>query len=394
MINIGADAADSEDLKLKKSLMVLCTFPFIFTGFIWGLMYTSFGEPLAGWIPISYAIVSGLSIIYFGISRRFEVFRFSQLFLILLLPFFLMLSLNGFVTGSGVLLWSLLCPMGAMLFDKPVNGLRWFVGFIILVIISGLVQLKMGHESRLTPFHINLFFSINFIGVGSLIFLMVYYFVQRKNLYQERSELLLLNILPKEMVNILRDEHRTVVNYFEQSSILFADVVNFTSMSATMAPEELLELLNEVFSTFDKLVEKHGLEKIKTIGDCYMVASGVPVKRNDHAEAITEMALEMRDYAIHNEFKGKKLHFRIGINSGPVIAGVIGQKKFSYDLWGDAVNTASRMESHGEADTVQISQSTYDLIKDKFNCVSRGVAQVKGKGEMRIWAVENKKNQN
>jgi guanylate cyclase len=244
----------------------------------------------------------------------------------------------------------------------------------------------------LSAFQINLFFVINFVGVGMLIFLMVYYFVQRKNVYQERSELLLLNILPKEIVDVLREEYRTVVDYYDHASILFADLVNFTTISATMTPKELLELLNEVFTSFDKMAEKYGLEKIKTIGDCYMVASGVPSARVDHAEALTVMALDMRDYIVNQPVNGKKLHLRIGINSGPVVAGVIGHKKFSYDLWGDAVNTASRMESHGEVDTIQISQTTYELIKDSFNCISKGAIQVKGKGAMNIWSVISKRN--
>jgi guanylate cyclase len=164
-------------------------------------------------------------------------------------------------------------------------------------------------------------------------------------------------------------------------------VVDFTPMSADMSPVELVELLNEVFSHFDGLVEKYELEKIKTIGDCYMVASGIPRPRADHAQAVTHMGLEILRFVETGRFRGRKLTFRIGINSGPVVAGVIGQKKFSYDLWGDAVNTASRMESQGISNHIQITRATYELIKEDFRCQPQKPIHIKGKGEMEIWHV-------
>ncbi len=221
---------------------------------------------------------------------------------------------------------------------------------------------------------------------------MVFYFVGQKNIFQEKSEALLLNILPKEIAAILKKEPRIIADHFEGASILFADVVNFTPLSETMTPTELVELLNEVFSHFDLLVEKYGLEKIKTIGDCYMVASGVPRPHAEHAEALTAMALEMRDYVNQHEFCGHKLTFRIGMNSGPVVAGVIGRKKFIYDLWDDAVNTASRMESNGQEGMIQITRATYELVKDNFLCEPCGMVNVKGKGEMEVWFVTGQKN--
>jgi guanylate cyclase len=151
-------------------------------------------------------------------------------------------------------------------------------------------------------------------------------------------------------------------------------------------------MLNEVFSHFDLLVEKHGLEKIKTIGDCYMVASGVPRPRTDHAKALVALALEMDDFVSQREICGHKLSFRMGLNSGPVVAGVIGRKKFIYDLWGDAVNTASRMESHGQGGKIQITRATYELVKDDFVCEPQGTVNVKGKGNMSVWFVTGPKN--
>ena len=387
VVQIGMDPNDDDDIRLRKSLLVVSALPFAFAGAAWGLMYFLIGEPLAGMIPLSYAVISLLSIFLFGLTRRYHFFRFSQLFLILILPFLLMVTLGGFINGSAVIVWSLICPLGALLFDKPSRAKFWFLAFAGLVAISGFLQPHIGSSNSLPSGIVIFLFVLNLIAVGSLIFLMVFYFVGQKNLFQERSETLLLNILPKEIMAILKNEPRTIADHFDGASILFADVVDFTPLSATMTPDELVELLNEVFSVFDMLVEKYGLEKIKTIGDCYMVASGVPSPRPDHAKTLIEFALEVRDYVSRHEFHGHKLGFRMGVNSGPVVAGVIGTKKFIYDLWGDAVNTASRMESHGQEGIIQITRATYELVKDDFVCEHRGTVKVKGKGDMEVWYV-------
>lgn len=199
---------------------------------------------------------------------------------------------------------------------------------------------------------------------------------------KERSEQLLLNILPAEIADRLkRDESPT--EHFEEVTILFADIVGFTSLSTQLPPMELVSGLNQIFSAFDELTEKHGLEKIKTIGDAYMVVGGLPTPRKDHASAIANMALEMLDYmATVENGLGHSLQIRIGINTGPVIAGVIGIKKFIYDLWGDAVNIASRMESHGQPGYIQVTEATYSYLKDQYILESRGTIPVKGRGEM------------
>jgi len=388
---IGADPHDIESDRLRKSLLVVCTFPFALAAVVWGLLYIAFGEPLAGAIPLCYAGFSMLSILHFGLTHRFQFFRFSQLALILLLPFLLMTTLGGFVSGSGVIVWSMIAPLGAMLFDEPDRALRWFVAFAGLVVLSGVLQFFATSTNHLPPATVTFFSVINLVGVGSLVFMMVYYFVGEKNNFEQKSEALLLNILPQDIVDVLRYKPRTIADYFENASVLFADVVNFTPLSETLTPSELVDMLNDVFSYFDSLAEKYGVEKIKTIGDAYMVAAGVPRPRADHAHVLTRMALEMRDGVRERDFRGHKLAFRIGINSGPVVAGVIGRRKFSYDLWGDTVNTASRMESHGDAGVIQVTRATYELIKDDFACEFRGTVKIKGKGEMEVWCVDGPK---
>ena len=207
---------------------------------------------------------------------------------------------------------------------------------------------------------------------------------------RERSDLLLLNILPEPIAERLKMQPGVIAEQYEQVTVLFADILNFTPLSARITPAEVVALLNEVFSLFDQLAERHGLEKIKTIGDAYMVASGLPTARSDHAHAAAAMALDMLEALRHfNRGRSVPLQIRIGLNSGPVVAGVIGTKKFIYDLWGDTVNTASRMESHSQADTIQITRATYELVCDTFVCESRGTIPVKGKGQMEIWHIRS-----
>ncbi|MGB6169535.1 MAG: adenylate/guanylate cyclase domain-containing protein [Geitlerinemataceae cyanobacterium] len=211
---------------------------------------------------------------------------------------------------------------------------------------------------------------------------------------QEKSERLLLNILPRPIAEELKrsDGNSHIAREFAAVSILFADIVGFTNLSQQISAEELVKLLNEIFSKFDRLTDRYGLEKIKTIGDAYMAVGGIPNPRPDHAEAIADMALAMQhEIEIFNQEYDATLKIRIGINTGSVIAGVIGKKKFIYDLWGDAVNTASRMESHGIADSIQVTDATYQYLKDTFNFEDRGIIQVKGKGDMKTYLLVGRK---
>lgn len=209
---------------------------------------------------------------------------------------------------------------------------------------------------------------------------------QLLDLEKSKSEKLLLNILPGSIAERLKEEASVIAESFDEASILFADIVDFTSISTELSPEHLVNLLNDVFSEFDMLAEKHGLEKIKTIGDAYMVVGGLPARRKDHAEAIARLALDMqRALDELSKTKGKKLMVRIGINSGPVVAGVIGTRKFLYDLWGDTVNVASRMEASGIAGSIQVTESSYQLLRETFDFQDRGSQFIKGKGLMHTY---------
>ncbi len=270
-----------------------------------------------------------------------------------------------------MIIWAALCPLGSLLLEDLRRTLFWIVGFVVLLIMSALLQPYLV-PADLPEAFVTWFFVLNVGGVTAIVFGLLYYFVGRRNFFQQRSEMLLLNILPREISEALKADQRTIAAHYEAASILFADVVEFTPLAAKMKPLQLVDLLNEVFQCFDNLVEKYDLEKIKTIGDCYMVASGVPRSRSDHASALVDLALDMQAAVSQRKFGGHQLCFRIGVNSGPVVAGVIGRKKFIYDLWGEAVNLASRMESHGRSQIIQITRSTHELVKEAFDCEPRG----------------------
>ena len=203
---------------------------------------------------------------------------------------------------------------------------------------------------------------------------------------QEKANKLLLNVLPESIADRLKEEEGAIAEKFDAVTILFADLVNFTCLSTQIMPVALVELLNDIFSRFDELTAAHQLEKIKTIGDAYMVVGGIPLVRSDHAAAIASLALEMQvALAQFNTERHQGFELRIGINTGPVVAGVIGRRKFAYDLWGDTVNVASRMESHGLPGKIQVTEATYLQLKDHYELESRGKIPVKGRGELETY---------
>jgi adenylate cyclase len=209
---------------------------------------------------------------------------------------------------------------------------------------------------------------------------------------RQRAERLLVNILPPVIAEQLKQGQPTIANNFDQVTVLFADLVDFTALSTRVGATELVKLLNHIFSIFDQLVDRYNLEKIKTIGDSYMAAGGIPIARLDHAEAIADLALDMQQSILSTRSdNGEPFQLRIGINSGSVVAGVIGTKKFAYDLWGDTVNVASRMESQGESGRIQVAPSTYELLKDKYLFTERGAIDIKGKGKMNTYWLTGKR---
>jgi guanylate cyclase len=296
--------------------------------------------------------------------------------------------LGGLRESSGVILWSLLAPLGAVALDRPGRAWPWFAAFVATVLLAlGFAEVVRPDGADLPDGFVRTFDVLNIVVVSFVAMLLLVTFARGRDAAQARVETLLLNVLPAEVAQRLQSDPNSIADHFDDASILFADVVDFTPLASGLDAREVVGLLDRLFTSFDELVDRHHVEKIKTIGDCYMVAAGVPTQRRDHAQALAELALEMRECAKSclPEDTGHDVRLRIGISSGPVVAGVIGRRRFLYDLWGDTVNMASRMESHGTPDEIQITRSTWQLVRDDFVTEPIGVVDVKGKGDVETW---------
>jgi guanylate cyclase len=392
---IGADPDDDEDLRQKKALLVLLAILILPVSVVWGSLYLGFGE-IVGVIPFVYFAVSVASLVIFARTRNFHLFLNIQLTDILLTTTTGQMVIGGFLPSGGVALWGILAPLGALVFLEVRDAIRWFAAFVIVFLVTGIAGELLFTDADVPTWFTTTMLALNIVGAGSVAFALLASFAHQRNEAltalrgeQEKSELLLLNILPSSIAERLKADSQTIADHFDAASIVFADVVDFTPLSQRLSPAEMVGVLDRLFSRFDALVERHGLEKIKTIGDAYMAAAGVPLAVPDHARRAALLALDMQEVVVPSPVAdGPGLQLRIGINSGPVVAGVIGTKRFLYDLWGDAVNTASRMESHGTAGEIQITRATYELLKDEFVCRRRGTIPVKGKGEMETWYLE------
>lgn len=296
---------------------------------------------------------------------------------------------GGLLASGLVVIFSLVLVLGSLLAIGIKAAIWWFAAFAAAVVYAVVIPNWVDPIYELSDPTGDAAF--NLIATGILTLAVLAYFVHQRDRLQERSDELLHNILPDEIVSRLKEGSMLIADDFTSASVLFADVVGFTPLSAGMTPAELVGLLDDIFTSFDGFVAELGLEKIKTVGDEYMVAAGVPRARPDHAHAIAALALRIQDHVATNHVRGHRLSLRIGINSGSVTAGVIGTHKFSYDLWGDTVNTASRMESEGVPGSIQVSPATYELIKDEYVCESRGPIRVKGKAEMETYLLISKR---
>ena len=273
----------------------------------------------------------------------------------------------------------------------------WFILFAALAGVSWVLNDQFMGNALPIPRHVkDTFFLMNIMGTACILYAVMRYFQSQKErtlqelaIEQARSEKLLLNVLPQSIANRLKDNDMRIADSHESVTVLFADIVGFTQLTASTSPTELVDLLSQLFSRFDQLAAKHGIEKIKTIGDGYMVVGGAPIHLENHAALVTALALEMFNaLSAFNQETGNNLQMRIGISSGPVVAGVIGTSKFAYDLWGDTVNMASRMEQTALTNSIQLSEATHALIKTGFDFEMRKQVQVKGKGKVNTYMLK------
>jgi adenylate cyclase len=385
LLSIGADRTDSPELRFRKRLLVGIALFILPVAFLWGCLYWVVGEEAVALTPWAYVSGSILSLAVFARNRNFAFLRTAQFLLILAAPALGTIMLGGLDDSSSVMLWSLLAPLGAVAFDRPGRAWPWFAAFVAtLVLVLVLSEVVRPDGANLPDDFVGTFDVLNIVGVSLVAVMLLVTFARGRDTAQARVEALLLNILPEEIAQRLQAEPNAIADHFDDASILFADVVDFTPLASRLDAREVVGLLDRLFTSFDELVDRYQVEKIKTIGDCYMVAAGVPRPRPDHAHALAGLALEMKDCA-RTCLPGSALRLRIGISSGPVVAGVIGRRRFLYDLWGNTVNMASRMESHGIADEIQITRPTWELLRDDFVTEPMGLVDVKGKGEVETW---------
>jgi class 3 adenylate cyclase len=403
--NAGIDPGDSDEQRLNKSLLMFATGLVSVASMLWLVIYWSLGPKLSATLPFAFQILLAGNLAYYIKSGNFNFFRLAQLGLFLFFPFVVQWSIGNFITASGTILWGLLAPVGAILVIGVRESLAWFVAYVVLVALSGFFDFYLADTHALQPSPIPLqtsmvFFALNFIAVSSIVFLLLRFSIQEKQkaqgrleeahrllqAEQDRSERLLLNILPGPVAERLKNSSQTIADGFADVTVMFADIVNFTQVAEGMSPNQVFTMLNRIFSSFDELAERFGLEKIKTIGDAYMVAGGLNQDANDYCVAIGDMALAMRDL-LHDDFtvNAARLEIRIGIGTGPVVAGVVGKKKFIYDLWGDTVNIASRITAEGAPGAIQVDATTYRRLRDSFRFDEPQTIYLKGKGNTQIY---------
>jgi adenylate cyclase len=386
-LSIGADPRDTADERFRKRLLVGVALIILPVALLWGCLYWVIGEQEVALTPWAYAAGSATSLVVFARTRNFAFLRTAQQLLILVAPAAGTVMLGGLDESSSVLLWSLFAPLGAVAFDRPSRAWPWFGAFVATILLAlVLSEVVRPNGADLPSAFVRTFDVLNIVVVSVVALLLLVTFARGREIAQKRVEALLVNVLPAEIAQRLQSDPYSIADHFDDASILFADVVDFTPLSSQLDAREVVGLLDRLFTSFDELVDRYEVEKIKTIGDCYMVAAGVPTRRPDHAHALAGLALEMRECAKtclpEDDYD---LRLRIGISSGPVVAGVIGRRRFLYDLWGDTVNMASRMESHGTPDTIQITRSTFELLRDDFEVEPIGLVEVKGKGEVETW---------
>ena len=402
---LGIRPEDPPALQTGKLILVMATVLVCAAAMGWTLLYSY----LAPQLPLGTALVfQGLllgNLAFFLKNGNFPLFRLTQLGLFMVLPFVAQWRLGNFINGSGISLWGLLGPIGVILVSGVKKSAPWFIAYLLLTLLTGIWDILQtslpGHSPVTIPEATRLiFFTLNFACVSSIAYLMLRFAAQEKDRIQarmedtlhmleqeqERAEALLLNVLPEPVAKRLKYEDATIADGFAEVSVMFVDIVNFTRVAEGLSPQQVFSMLNRIFSSLDELAESFGLEKIKTIGDAYMVAGGLNGDQGPYTQAMAAMALAIQEL-LHRDFDINRMHLevRIGIATGPVVAGVVGKKKFIYDLWGDTVNTASRISSEGSPGNILVDAPTYQRLASQFAFAPAETLELKGKGPVPVY---------
>ena len=376
---------DTDDVRLEKVTIFLVAASCCVAGSIWTAMYyIVFGFGLVSILPFAFVVIVGSAIALCHVTRNHRPLVYVQIICIIYITALIQWSIGSVFDSGLVLVWAFCGPIIALMFFSMKQSIIWLLLYLVNIAISfAFEDFFIRHGHPVSDDTRALFFFMNLSIWSFVVFIFASYFVISAISERAKADGLLLNILPRKTAQVLKSRPGIIAEEYDDASVLFADIVDFTRYAGTVSPDQLVTKLNEIFFRFDELTTRHGLEKIKTIGDAYMVVGGVPEPRPDHTQAIADLALDMLS-AIHEIKKdsGEAFSLRIGIHSGPVVAGVIGKNKFAYDMWGDTVNVASRMESSGTQDTIQVTETVYRTLRDKYQFSEKGIVDIKGKGKM------------
>jgi adenylate cyclase len=401
------DESDSEELRLRKTLLMFASGLMNMAAILWLLIYWWMGLKLPTSVPLGFQVVSAAVLVIYLRTRNFDFFRVAQLSLFLFFPFVIQWSIGSFVSSSGIALLALLAPVGAMVCYGPRESIPWFIAYVVLTALSGAFDffLAKGDDYGIPMKTVAVFFVMNFTIISTMVYLLLRHFVQERDRFEgqlaeqhdlvraerEKSETLLLSILPAHVAERLKHQPGTIADGFADVSVMFADVVNFTRLAEELTPNQVVSFLDEVFTRFDRLTEQHGLDKIKTIGDAYMVVGGLAENRLNYADHVADMALEMIELTRSDpQMRRLGVQLHIGIATGPAIAGVIGATRFIYDLWGDTVNLASRLTSEAEPGSILVDRTTFRRLGHRYSCEAPQDIEIKGKGSTTTYRLSGK----
>ena len=383
---------DDETLRRRKVVAFFAGLAGANTALLFAVLYFVGGAPLLGWLYVLTVVVSGLTLSYLlWRPRAYHACVLITATYVTIHPWIVGLASGGFRSGLLPMLWALVGPAGALLLIGVRPALVNAALYIVLAVVSVALDPLVAANAPDLPQAIYLTASLLSALVPGMMVLFIALFlfhqVERARL---QADALLRNVLPAPVADRLRAGPVTIADSYAEVTVLFADIVDFPRRSAAADARDVVNLLNAVFSDFDDLADRYGLEKIKTIGDAYMVVGGLPQPRPDHTQAVVAFALEMLAVLKrHCAWDGTPLAVRIGIHTGPTVAGVIGRRKFIYDLWGDTVNTASRMESYGLANVIQVTPAVRDRLNGAYTFEPRGPIDVKGKGPMMTYLLRS-----
>lgn len=394
--NWATAEGDDSETQVRKRVMVMATVIAMVIVTPWGLFYIGLGLPITGAIPLTYVVISAGILSYAARTKRVNGLLVSQLGMFLVLPMLVHVSLGGFANSSGVAMYSAVLPVGVLSFANAKHSGLWFGAFAAVVL--ALVPFESALAKRapeLPEAVIGAFFAVNIVTTALITFLSLDVYVRSRNrlaadlaFERERSDRLLLNVLPPPIAQRLKDGETVIADRHDRVAVLFADIVGFTPLSEALDPEELMADLNALFSEMDELAQDAGVEKVKTIGDAFMAMSGADGRATD-TRALVDLAIKIQEYSATASIGPREsIEMRCGIDVGPVVAGVIGNSRFIYDVYGDTVNMASRMESHGLPGEIHVTERVRNELDGVHEFTECGPIDIKGIGPTRTYLVK------